>query len=494
MVMSISDELSKMDAIAQADLVRSRQVRAIELVEAAIERIEHRNPRLNAVIFNMYDQARKAAATWDAAINSGKQGGQIFCGVPFLLKDLFAEYNGAPLNEGSRAVKGYVSKVDSEIVRRHKAGGLIVTGKTNTCEFGLLPFTEPVLSGATLNPWNPGLTTGGSSGGSAAAVSAGIVPMAHGNDAGGSIRIPASCCGVFGLKPTRGRNPLGPLFGESAGGLVQEHALTRSVRDSAALLDVTSGPDIGDPYSAPPRDRPYLEEVGRDPGQLKIGFLTGVPDGWHEETTLHHDCKSAVQHAAVLCEGLGHIVEEANPEQFSDANIGKVYGRVFNAFTAHVFAYWEREFGREITEDQVEPLTWASYKRGLKLTAGNYLQSVEDMHRFARKIAHWYHEGGYDLLLTPTMRIPPVAIGSFQPTNEEPMRWLDPTNSFVVFTRVQNMTGQPAMSVPLFWNAENIPIGVQFAGRFGGEDTLFRLAAQLEKTCPWSERRPPIPA
>ncbi len=492
LIVGISNELANMDAIAQADLVRRKEVRPIELVEAAIERINRLNPKLNAVIHQMYDQAREVAGTWGSEIGAGRASNVIFCGVPFLLKDFIAEYKGAPFNEGSRALKGYVSKLDSEIVRRKKAGGLIVIGKTNTCEFGLLPFTEPVLFGATLNPWDPALTTGGSSGGSAAAVAAGIVPMAHGSDGGGSIRVPASCCGLFGLKPTRGRNPLGPLFGEVAGGVAYEHAVTHTVRDSAALLDVTSGPDIGDPYYAPPRERTYLEEVGRDVGKLKIGFLTSVPDGWHEETGLHQDCESAVRDAAVLCESLGHIVEEIDPKQFSDSNIGMVFGRVFSAFAAHVFAYWERELGRGITEDQVEPLTWASYQRGLELASGKYLQSVEDMHRFARKISHWYHDGGYDLLLTPTMRIPPVALGSFQPTPEDPMRWLDPTISFVVFTRVQNMTGQPAMSVPLFWNQENIPIGVQFAGRFGEEATLFRLAAQLEQARPWAGRKPPI--
>jgi len=490
--MGISDQLANMDAIAQADLVRRKEVRPIELVEAAIERIERLNPKLNAVIHKMYDVGREVAGTWSAEIEAGRAGEVIFCGVPFLLKDFIAEYKGAPFNEGSRAVKGYVSKLDSEIVRRQKAGGLVVIGKTNTCEFGLLPFTEPVLFGATLNPWDLSLTPGGSSGGSAAAVASGIVPMAYGNDGGGSIRVPASCCGLFGLKPTRGRNPMGPLFGEAAGGVAYEHALTRTVRDSAALLDVTSGPDIGDPYWAPPKERPYLEEVGRDVGQLKIGFLTSVPDGWHEETRLHQDCESAMRDAAALCENLGHIVEEIDPKQFTDSNIGLVFGRIFSAFTAHVFAYWEREFGKEISEDQVEPLTWASYLRGLEVTSGKYLQSVEDMHRFARRISHWYHDGGYDLLLTPTMRIPPIAIGSYQPTPDDPMRWLDPTISFVVFTRVQNMTGQPAMSIPLFWNDDNIPIGVQFAGRFGDEGGLFRLAAQLEKERPWADRKPPI--
>ena len=347
-----------------------------------IRRIEDLNPKLNAVIHKLYDQARRIASAGDSRLNQSAPPNAIFYGVPFLLKDLIAEYEGVPFNEGSHAVKGYISKVDSELVRRQKAAGLIVVGKTNTPEFGLIATTAPALYGPTHNPWDVSTTTGGSSGGSAAAVAAGIVPMAHGNDGGGSIRIPASCCGLFGLKPTRGRNPFGPLFGDLASGIVHEHAVTRTVRDSAALLDATSGPALGDPYWAPPKERPFLEEVGREPGHLKIGFLTGVPGGWHTESKVHPDCMSAAKDTALLCESLGHTVEEIAPEDLSHSTLSKSFGIVFTCFTGHVVAYWEKELGKTITQDELEPLTWVGYQAGLKRSGADYLGAVEDFQRF----------------------------------------------------------------------------------------------------------------
>ncbi|HSR11886.1 MAG TPA: amidase, partial [Thermodesulfobacteriota bacterium] len=445
----------------------------------------------NAVIHRMYDQGRETARYWDSAVQSGKIEGAVFCGVPFLLKDLVAEYKGAPFHEGCRAVKGYVSKLDTELVRRQKAGGLVILGKTNTPEFGALPTTEPLLYGPTHNPWDPALTPGGSSGGSAAAVAAGIVPMAHGNDGGGSIRIPASCCGVFGLKPTRGRNPLGPLFGDMGSGIVHEHAVTRTVRDSAALLDLTSGPDIGDPYCAPPRKRPFLEEAGMPPGRLKIGFLTGIPEGWSDRTNLHPDCADALKDAARLCADLGHSVEEVDPRLFSHPNVVSAFGFIFSCFLAHCVAYWGKELGKNITRDELEPITWERYQASLARPAGDYPAVVEEVQRFSRKVAIWYHDGGYDMLLTPTMAIPPTKLGAFAVTPEAPTKWVESAFGFTAFTRVFNMTGQPAMSVPLFWNKNNVPIGAQFAGRFGAEGTLFRLAAQLEEARPWKSRKPP---
>ncbi len=482
----MKDELIDFDAIAQGELVRKGEIKPAELLETVINRIEQLNPKLNAVIHKMYDQARVTA-------ERGPHKG-MFAGVPFLLKDLIAECKGAPFEEGSLAVKGYVSGLDSEMVNRQKAAGLNIVGKTNTCEFGLLPTTEPTLNGPTLNPWNPDLTPGGSSGGSAAAVAAGIVPMAYGNDGGGSIRCPASCCGIFGLKPTRGRNPMGPLFGDAGGGLAHEHALTLSVRDSAALLDATSGSDLGDPYFAPPKERPYLEELGLEPGRLKIGFLTSIPEGWSLNTQMHADCLSAVKDAAGLCESLGHIVEEIDPNKLSQPKLNVIFGQIFSCFTGRVIAYWEEELGQKITADQVEPMTWASYQAGLKRTGADYLGLVEKIQLFSRKIARWYHQGEYDLLLSPTLSIPPVKLGSFDPTPDDPMSGFKTTSAFVALTYIQNITGQPAMSVPLFWNENNLPIGVQFAGRFGDEATLFRLAAQLEQARPWRGRRPAIHA
>jgi amidase len=486
------DELVAYDAMGLGELIREGEITPAELLETTIQRIEKVNPKLNAIIHKLYDQARTAAANLSSGTKGKKTKDSVFYGVPFLLKDLIAECKDTPFNEGSLAVQGYVSKLDSEIVKRHKASGLIIVGKTNTPEFGILTTTEPSIYGPTFNPWDPGLTPGGSSGGSAAAVAAGIVPMAHGNDGGGSIRIPASCCGLFGLKPTRGRNPLGPLFGDIGGGIVHEHALTRTVRDSAALLDATSGPDLGDPYAAPPSERPFLEEMGRDVGRLKIGFLSSIPDGWNEDTDLHPDCVNAVQDAARLCETLGHNLEEVDPAKLSHPKIPEFFGNIFSCFVGHVVAYWERELGKKIGQNELETITWYSYQAGLKRTGANYLIAVEEIQRFSRKIARWYHEGHYDLLLSPTMRIPPTKLGAFKATPDDPYRWLQLALSMVAFTRTQNITGQPAMSVPLYWNEDNIPIGVQFAGRFGDEATLFRLAAQLEQARPWADKIPPV--
>lgn len=480
----MKDEFIGYDAIALGELVRKGEIKPTELLETVINRIERINPKINAVIHKMYDQAREMAKV------DSVEG--VFSGVPFLLKDLLAEYKGAPFEEGSLAVRGYVSKLDSELVKRQKAAGLNIVGKTNTCEFGLLPTTEPKLNGPTLNPWNPNLTPGGSSGGSAAAVATGIVPIAHGNDGGGSIRCPASCCGLFGLKPTRGRNPMGPLFGDGVNGLAAEHAISLTVRDSAALLDATSGPDIGDPYYAPPKERPYLEEVKREPNRLKIGFLTSIPEGWGLETHLHRDCQNAVEDAAALCQKLGHIVEEIYPSELSQPNLTKTFGQIFTCNAGRIIAYWEEEMDKKITEDQVESLTWASAQAGLKRTGADYLGCVERIQRFSRKMARWYHQGGYDMLLSPTLSIPPVKLGSFEPTADDPMSGFKTTNAFVSLTFIQNITGLPAMSVPLYWNKDNIPIGVQFAGRFGDEAGLFRLAAQLEQERPWADRKPPI--
>jgi amidase len=316
--------------------------------------------------------------------------------------------------------------------------------------------------------------------------------MAHGNDAGGSIRIPASCCGVFGLKPTRGRNPLGPLFGDLGGGIVHEHALTLTVRDSAALLDASSGPDVGDPYRIPPPERPFSEEIELETGRLRIGFLTSVPEGWNDEKDLHRDCEAAVEDAAHLCEDLGHVVQEISPDDLAYPNLAQAFGVVFICLVGQMVAYWERELKKTITQDLLEPTTWEFFQHSKTITGAAYLDAQAELQRFSRKVASWYQRGKYDVLLSPTMRIPPTEVGSFQPVPYDLARWIGIARSFIAFTRTQNVTGQPAMSVPLYWNCENIPIGVQFAGRFGDEATLFRLAAQLERARPWAAKRPPI--
>jgi len=488
----MQQEFARYDGLALGELVRKGELDPLELLDATIGNIEKINPTLNAVIHEMYDEARRVATYWRDEVAAGRGGDVAFCGVPFFLKDLLAEYKGAPFNEGCRALASYVSEVDSELVRRQRAAGIVVCGKTNTPEFGGSPVTEPELHGATLNPWNIEHTPGGSSGGSAAMVAAGVVPLAHANDGGGSIRIPASCCGLFGMKPTRGRNPLGPLFGDLGSGIIYEHVVTRTVRDSAAMLDATAGPDVGDPYCVPPPERSYLEETRREPGNLKIGFITHLPSGWHETTEPHGDCVVAVEDTARLCEGLGHSVESIDADVFAHPDMPATFGPRFSAFIAHVIGYWEQAIGREMTREDMEDATWDWYQSAVGMHAGQYLRAVEDAQLYTRKMARWYVDGGFDALLMPTLSVPPVKVGAFLPDPDKPGQWLLDILNFVAFTYVYNLTGQPAMSIPLNWNDGGLPIGVQFAGRFGDEATLFRLAAQLETEQPWIGRRPPV--
>ena len=475
--MSLSDELVALDATAQAELVRKREVKPIELIDAAIERIELVNPQLNAVVTPMYDQARAAA-------NSDLPKGP-FTGVPFLLKDLLAAYAGVRMTSGSAFLKDFVPTHDSELVARYKRAGLVVVGKTNTPEYGIMPTTEPALFGASRNPWDTSRATGGSSGGSAAAVAAGMVPFAHGNDGGGSIRIPASCCGLFGLKPTRARNPLGPDFGDMFSGLVAEHALTRSVRDSAALLDATAGPDVGDPYWAPPPARPFLQEVGADPGKLRIAFTTSAPSG----VQIHRDCVTAVHEAARLCSDLGHHVVEAGPKLNGEQMV-PMFMTVWSAGCAWTIDGAAGALGRTPSPEQFEPATWALYQMGRTQTGAGYMTALSWIQAASRDVARFMLD--YDIWLTPTLGEPPVPLGSFDSPAEHPMAGMARAAQFVPFTPICNMTGQPAMSVPLDWNDEGLPVGTHFVGRFGDEATLFRLAAQLETARPWADRRPSV--
>jgi amidase len=472
------DDLARIDAVGQAELVRKGRVSSRELVEAAIERIERANPKLNCVVTPLYEQARENAA--------GELPRGPFRGVPFLLKDLLASYAGVPMTEGSRLLSGFVPEQDSELVRRLKASGLVIVGKTNTPEFGILGTTEPEFLGPTRNPWDPERSAGGSSGGSAAAVAAGLVPMAHANDGGGSIRIPASCCGVFGLKPTRARNPLGPRHGDLSSGLIVEHAVTRSVRDSAALLDATAGPDLGDPYRAPPPDESYLSQVGKEPGQLRVAFSVDPP---MMRSIAHQDCVAAVKDAAALCEELGHHVEEARPP-LDPEQLGDAFDVVWTGGISTAIEGWSRRLGRSVTRDDVEALTWAVDEHGRAWKATDYLLAIAELQRASRAIAVWHQS--YDLWLTPTVSSPPPPLGRFDSIPEDPLRGYERDAEFCPFTPVQNFSGQPAMSVPLWWNESELPVGVQFAARFGDESTLFRLAGQLEQARPWAERRPPI--
>lgn len=472
-----SDEFARLDATAQAALVRTKEVKPIELVDAAIERIERVNPQINAVVTKMYEQARVAA---NAALPDAP-----FAGVPFLLKDLLAAFNGVPMSFGSKYLKDFKPDHDSELVARYKRAGLLVVGKTNTPEFGLLPTTEPALFGAARNPWDITRNTGGSSGGSAAAVAARILPMAHANDGGGSIRIPASCCGIFGLKPTRARNSLGPDMGDMFSGLIAEHAVTISVRDSAALLDATSGYAAGDPYCAPAQARPFAAEVGADTGKLRIAFTTQTPLG----TPLHDDCVKATQDAAKLLSELGHEVEEAAPVINGDMLV-KSFMALWGAGLVWTVQSLSYAVGRMPEEGELEVGTLALYEMGKQVSASDYLLAVQYLQILGRQVAEFM--SSYDVLLTPTLGMPPVPLGSFEPTAEDAMAGMRVATAFVPFTPICNATGQPAMSVPLYWNEQGLPVGAHFVGRFGDEATLFRLAAQLEQARPWAHRCPPV--
>jgi amidase len=483
-----------LDATALAELVRKKELHPTELVEESISRIEAVNPKLNAVVHKMYEQARKAAA---GPLPQGP-----FSGVPFLVKDLDGYLAGEPYAGGCRALVGFVPDHDSELMARFRRAGVIFVGKTATPELGILGVTEPALNGPTRNPWNPEHTPGGSSGGSAACVAARVVPMAHGGDGGGSIRIPASACGLFGLKPTRARNPLGPDVGEGWGGFVQQHVLTRSVRDSAAMLDATHGADPGAPYAAPPPARPFLQEVGTAPGRLRIAFSTGSLFGKH----VHPDCKAAVQDAVKLCQELGHELVEDAP-RFDREELVRAYLVNIAANTTVQMDEIARQMGKPVNADDVEPTTWALVQLGTILTAADLQRARNTMHRAGRLMAA-FHER-YDLFLDATLAYPPVRIGELAPRSAELaalalLRKLPLKPVFLKLldelagnslertpnTQLFNQTGQPAMSVPLYWNAAGLPVGVQFSARFGDEATLFRLASQLEQARPWAGRKP----
>jgi amidase len=457
--------------------VRTRAVTPKELLDAAVACIEARNLAVNAVVNRMYDRA-------EAAIAAGLPPGP-FTGVPYVLKDLGVYYAGTVTSAGSAFFRDAVADHDSEIVARMKRAGLVILGKTNTSEFGLSPSAEPKLFGPTRNPWNPEFTAGGSSGGAAAAVASGMLPVAHGTDGGGSIRIPASCCGLFGLKPTRARTPMGPDLGENWSGSSVGHAVTRSVRDSAALLDATAGPDVGDPYWAPPPRGSYLAEVGADPGRLRIAVATRPWSGHPVDP----ECLEAVAKAAKLCEDLGHHLEEASP--FIDEELHGQARRIIRA--ANTRASLEargKALGREPRADDVETITWMTAEIARGLTAADYAWAIRAAHQIGRVVGRFFTR--YDVLLTPTMCHPPPKLGLLSMSGQDPDVYWKAHPRAVAFTAVFNTAGNPAMSVPLHWSDDGLPIGVQFAAPFGEEATLFRLAAQLEAARPWAERRPPL--
>ena len=473
----LAEQFERSDGLGLAELIRTKEVTADEVLAETLERIDARNPALNAVVTRMDEHAR-------AAIRAGLPDGP-FKGVPYLLKDLGALYTGVVTSSGSRLFATNLADHDSEIVTRMKRAGLVIAGKSNTPEMGISPSTEPLLHGATRNPWSLDHSAGGSSGGAAAAVAAGMLPMAHATDGGGSIRIPASACGLFGLKPTRARNPMGPDAGEGWSGASIGHAVTWTVRDSAALLDATSGPDVGDPYWAPPPARPFLQEVGRDPGRLRIA-LTTTP--WIEGP-VDPECAEAARAAARLCEGLGHHIEEARP-QIDEAAWLKSTLVIVTASLTFALETRAAALGRTLQPNDVERITWERVEMAKKFSATDYARAIHTVHRTGRVVARFLER--YDVLITPTMAKPPHPLGVLSLSSPDSAGFMAARSASVGFTSLFNSSGHPAMSVPLAMSRSGLPLGVQFVARFGDEATLFRLASQLEAAAPWKDRRPQL--
>lgn len=484
----MTDELARLDAVAQAALVRDGEASPLELVDAAIARIEAINPQLNAVIHERFERARAEAA--------GPLPDGPFRGVPMVVKDLDGMTEGDPYHAGTNHLKrlGYVADHDSYLQAKFKQAGLIVVGKTNTPELGLVVTTEPEAHGPTRNPWNPAHSTGGSSGGSAAAVASGMVPIGHAGDGGGSIRIPASECGLVGLFPSRGRHSIGPEQGEAWGGLVRRLAVTRSVRDAAVALDAVAGWMPGDPYTAPAPTRPFADEVGIEPARLRIGIRTQPGDS---SVVTHPDCVAAAEHVGALLASLGHDVSPAQHELLDDeAAQTEFTGHFINAFA--VWTATELEdlavlSGEPVTEDGVEAGTWALAEMGRQVSGVQFQQALDHFSVFTRRMEQWWADGN-DLLLTPTITEPPPELGQFATTPENPLNGLFRASPIVQFTVPFNVSGQPAISLPLFWNDAGLPIGVQLVAAYGREDLLVQVAAQLEAAQPWADRIPPIHA
>jgi amidase len=477
----LADETQWMDATDQAALVAEGAVTPSELLEAAIERIEQSNPSLNAVVIEWFEHARAVAA--DPALPKGP-----FHGVPFLLKDLYTSYAGQTLSNGNVALKeaAKIDTTDTTLVARFKAAGLVIAGRTNSPEMGSLPTTQPVAWGPTRNPWARDRTPGGSSGGAAAAVAAGMVPFANASDGGGSIRIPASCCGLVGLKPSQGRITVGPARAEV--GLGVELCVSRTVRDTARLLDAVRGPGIGDTVIAPAPRRPYVDEIGAEPGRLRIGLLDVHPRG----DFLHEDCVTAVRAAASMLEGLGHIVEPAWPACLADSTLAVKFMALWAVQLAMAAREFGKTLGREVTAHDIEPVNWVHVERAQRLTAVDYAAAQEAGWAFRRALQQWWADG-WDLLLTPTVAEPPLPLTEFENDPEHPTAPMRRAGQFAAFTPPFNMSGQPAISLPLHRNAEGIPIGIQLAAAYGREDVLIRLASQLEAAHPWLSEHPTIP-
>jgi amidase len=477
----MSGELSRLDATAQAELVRTGEASPAELVESAIERIEQLDPEINAVIHRRFEEARQEGA--------GELPDGPFRGVPFLLKDLGIGFAGDPMHMGMRLLKeaDFRCPVDTHLAIRFRAAGLVTLGRTSTPELGILPTTEPVAYGPTRNPWDLSRSSGGSSGGAGAAVAAGMVPFAHASDGGGSIRIPASMCGLVGLKTTRQRITEGPLIGDTISGLSVQFALTRSVRDAAALLDAVQGPAPGDPYVAPPPAGPYVEELDCDPGPLRIALATEPL----VDTELDPVVVEAAGEAAALLEELGHRVEETPIVEVPGEQVRETFLTRWMAGQAATLRVLSGALGRKVSHEEVEPLTWALAEEGERRSGGEYLAAVGRHQVVSRMLAARF-ENGVDLILTPALGEKPPPLGTFDDSGPDPLAAIHRASRTAAFTGLFNVTGQPAISLPLHWSEGGLPIGVQLVAAFGREDLLIQVAAQLERARPWADRAPPL--
>ena len=491
-------EYDNYDALGLAELVKARAVTPVELLEEAISRVERVDPQVNAVVHRLYERAREQV--------TGELPQGVFEGVPLVVKDLIQSIPGVPLESGSRFWKGHIAQTETTLMKRWLATGVVPFAKSATPELGILPVTEPVIHGATRTPWDTNRTSGGSSGGSGALVGSRAVPMATGGDGGGSIRIPAACCGVFGLKPSRARNPAGPQASEGWAGFVSEHVLTVSVRDSAAMLDATHGPEETAPYHAPAVEGTFLQATQNRKRKLRIGYHTepAMP------ATVHHDCEAAVNDAVRLCKELGHEVVERAAGHDQRA-LGRAFMTVITGYIANDIREGEEALGKKAKSNDYELTTRVMALLAEAFDANTYVSSVATLQREARRLVDHYR--GFDLILTPTLAKPPILVGELDPKGFDRVAqsllvatgWkallkietlIDEAAShvsgFVPFTPVANFTGRPSMSVPLFWNSADLPIGVMFTGHFGDEQTLFSLAAQLEEARPWRDRQPPV--
>jgi amidase len=471
-------EYARYDATGLAQLVRRREIAPREILEESIARIERHNPRLNAVVYKAFDEARAAA---DGTLPDGA-----FKGVPFLIKDMDVPVAGWPLANGSAFLRDHRSTDDSELVRRYRAAGLVLMGKTNVPEFGIPGTTEGRHYGVCRNPWNPDHSSGGSSGGSAAAVASGMVAMAHGSDGLGSIRIPAAQCGLVGLKPTQYRNPGGPDDRSRANGLVVDHVLTRSVRDCAGVLDWTGYPEDDAPYAPVPKARPYTDEIATPPGKLKIAVTGATTHGGF----LHKDVQAVLDSTAALLHELGHLVMEKTTLGIDWRALYRAQAAVSGAMFAANIDSWAERIGHAPHEDELEPLAWATYRAGKERTAAEVGEGLRTLRLLTREILALWRE--FDVLLTPVTITPAPPIGHLDPVNVEPREFNHRQGRVFNFTPPYNVTGQPSLSLPLGMSADGLPIGMMFTARYADEATLFRLAAQLEDARPWRDRHPPI--